>query len=729
MAFDLSTARPIEQTGRYGERVDGTMKGDGFFGPLKAADGSIMTELSIGVNIDGKETEIPLITPALSQEEISKLLAGGEPDEAMVQKSVDFAMNRIRAGKSPFAGPGDRQRKTGFDISTARPVEPTAEQPAVGESLLVGAGRGFKNFIEGVQQIGAMGDVGRAKGLDSGGALGVSDLTGQIRRMDPAVQADEIAGAEQRLRQFTEGAAAERQQFRETPAGQSIPGRVGEFVGEAAPSLVVPGSGAATAGQRIGYNVAAGAGLGGLSFAETEQDRAANVAGGAVLGGAVPEAFALGGRGMNVIRSLFGGKTAEMFQRFGGDELSQQALKRIEAANRLGLQLTPAEATGSAALAARQGRVGVTEPGFEVMSNASKVRRSQEQASIVRFLDDLSEDGTSAARNIRDAAKKVISDEERALSEAARPFYQSAYKQSVPDETMQMLLQDPVISKAYASVMANPIYQRELGEAGAASIKTVDIVKRQLDDSIEEASRAGRKNEARILRDAKSSLVAAADEASPDYKQARQIFAADAPSVQAIKESAIGRIANLDESGLKRVSKVIFDPSETDLGQLSRMRDKFMQEDPAAWRRVIRNELERRLDAAKGDRTASTLYDAALRRDRDLQQFLVATKGLPGSRQAIIDMRRAYKDLLNPITAKTAAAQARSSLDVPRSTAEFIFNAVQNAAGGQYDKAAAEIITSPQWHKELSKALAEKTVQSRGMAFAELLGRAAAANQ
>jgi hypothetical protein len=610
-----------------------------------------------------------------------------------------------------------------------QPQQPTAEQEGILERFAIGAGRGFKNFMEGVQQIGGMGDVARARGLDAGGAMGVSGLEGQIRRMDPAVQADEISEAEQRLRQFTEGAAADRQQFRKTPVGQSIPGRVGEFVGEAAPALVVPASGATTMAGRIPFNVAAGAGLGGLSFAETEQDRAVNVAGGAVFGGAIPEAFALGGRGASMIRSLFGGKTAEMFQRFGGDEVSQQALKRIEAANRLGLNLTPAEATGSPSLAARQGRVGVTEAGFDVMSNAAKVRRSQEQASIVRFLDDLSEDGTSAARNIRDAAKKVISDEERALSEAARPFYQSAYRQSVPDEAMQELLQDPVISRAYASVMANPIYQRELGDAGAASIKTVDIVKRQLDDSIEEASRAGRKNEARILRDAKSSLVAAADEASPDYKQARQIFAADAPSVQAIKESAIGRIANLDESGLKRVSKVIFDPSETDLGQLSRMREKFIQEDPAAWRRIIRNEMERRLDAAKGDRAASTLYDVALRRDRDFQQFLVATKGLPGSRQAIIDMRRAYKDLLNPITAKTAAAQARSSLDVPRSTAEFLFNAVQNAAGGRYDRAAAEIITSPQWHNELSRVLAEKTVQGRGMAFAELLGRVAAANQ
>lgn len=128
MAFDLSTARPVyQQRAEYGERVDGTKKGDGFLGPLKASDGSIITELSIGVNIDGREMEIPLITPALSQAEIARLLAGEEPDDEMVEKSARFAMDRIRAGKSPFAGPDEQQRKTGFDMSTARPVEPTAE--------------------------------------------------------------------------------------------------------------------------------------------------------------------------------------------------------------------------------------------------------------------------------------------------------------------------------------------------------------------------------------------------------------------------------------------------------------------------------------------------------------------------------------------------------------------------------------------------------------------------
>ena len=49
----------------YGLREDGTVKGRGWLGPLKTMDGKTMTEKSIGVEIDGKETLIPLIVKVI----------------------------------------------------------------------------------------------------------------------------------------------------------------------------------------------------------------------------------------------------------------------------------------------------------------------------------------------------------------------------------------------------------------------------------------------------------------------------------------------------------------------------------------------------------------------------------------------------------------------------------------------------------------------------------------
>lgn len=98
-----------EQEARYAEatRADGSPKGDGFLGPLTRPDGRTSTELSAGVNIDGKETEVPLLVPTLTQDEVDYLLDGNKPTDEIVQKAVDHANERISAGQSPFAGSGE----------------------------------------------------------------------------------------------------------------------------------------------------------------------------------------------------------------------------------------------------------------------------------------------------------------------------------------------------------------------------------------------------------------------------------------------------------------------------------------------------------------------------------------------------------------------------------------------------------------------------------------------
>ncbi len=83
-------------------------KGPGFLGTLPAAEGKVSTELSIGVNIDGREIEIPSLVPTLSKEEVNYLLKGGKPTKIIVDKAVAYARKRIVEGKSPFAQEGEQ---------------------------------------------------------------------------------------------------------------------------------------------------------------------------------------------------------------------------------------------------------------------------------------------------------------------------------------------------------------------------------------------------------------------------------------------------------------------------------------------------------------------------------------------------------------------------------------------------------------------------------------------
>jgi hypothetical protein len=92
-----------QPTNNYGLREDGTAKGRGWMGPIKTKDGSVMTEKSIGVNFDGKETLIPLIVPTLNLLEIEKLKRNEQATPEMIKKASDFAKQRMAAGKSIWA--------------------------------------------------------------------------------------------------------------------------------------------------------------------------------------------------------------------------------------------------------------------------------------------------------------------------------------------------------------------------------------------------------------------------------------------------------------------------------------------------------------------------------------------------------------------------------------------------------------------------------------------------
>ena len=148
---------PVELTGKdfatekeqgYGYRNDGTLKGKGFLGELKMKDGSgdVATEMSIGVNINGKEIEIPTITPNLTQDEIDYLLKGNnvldksEKSERIIEKSIAFAKDRIKKGLSPFYEP----------IKQTQPTQ-VSEQP-INQGLKPEKGVVFGSQIEDIRQ-------------------------------------------------------------------------------------------------------------------------------------------------------------------------------------------------------------------------------------------------------------------------------------------------------------------------------------------------------------------------------------------------------------------------------------------------------------------------------------------------------------------------------------------------------------------------------------------------
>jgi len=96
-------------------RSDGSRKSArGFLGPVQnQVDGGTMTEVSIGVEIDGVEQQIPAMVPGLTQDEINTLanmqIEGNAKNipESIQQKAVDHARRRISEGKPVFYQDGE----------------------------------------------------------------------------------------------------------------------------------------------------------------------------------------------------------------------------------------------------------------------------------------------------------------------------------------------------------------------------------------------------------------------------------------------------------------------------------------------------------------------------------------------------------------------------------------------------------------------------------------------
>jgi len=100
----------------YGLRPDGTQKEMGFFGEIvcKEDPETVFTEISVGVNINGTEMDVPTLVPTLTDAELLYMITEGykvSPSEwpsTIIEKASLHAQQRIDAGKSPFAADGEQ---------------------------------------------------------------------------------------------------------------------------------------------------------------------------------------------------------------------------------------------------------------------------------------------------------------------------------------------------------------------------------------------------------------------------------------------------------------------------------------------------------------------------------------------------------------------------------------------------------------------------------------------
>jgi len=410
-------------------------------------------------------------------------------------------------------------------------------------------------------------------------------------------------------------------------------------------------------------------------------------------------------------------------------ELASRGLKRQEAAERLGTSLTPAEATGSPSIAQQQGTLGRTPAGKQIMER-SRAQQSKKQIGAVSNLMRETGPGGEGQRRARKVARDIFQDDISALKEKAAPLYDKAYQEFVAPDEIKPLLRKETFNEFRKKAFKR--FPDELKGYEPNSVKVLDYTKKAIDDARESAIRKGDKNYSRYLTELNNQITTVADEASPAYKQARQVYSEELPFIKELSDSQLGSIAELPDDKLSQVSKILFNPNKTDKFNFERIRSRFIQKNPDAWDRITRNYIEDLVKVTGQEfagqeaqdlisQPGKTFYNKVLKDNNKFKRLLESVSHKPEAQQMLRDMKRAWPDLIPNFKPGTAAAQAKSSLDVARSSAQAKWNAFLNFTGGHFDEVASELITTDEWVNQMRKVLNEPKGPQQQNLFTNLM--------
>lgn len=260
---------------------------------------------------------------------------------------------------------------------------------------------------------------------------------------------------------------------------------------------------------------------------------------------------------------------------------------------------------------------------------------------------------------------------------AAQPIYDRVMRPDavVPDEKFASLVQDPYIAQAIGKVRENPLYG--MAELPPNSLPVLDATKKQLDDLIGAAKRAGANNEARLLTQKKDAILSLADEAFPDYRLARDAWSGPAQSVEALE---LGR-------------NILKESAEVTAAQIKNLPQNDREFFKAGVVRAIKDAADNTQDGA--DITKRFFNKPALR--EKLQAAFDTPAEFEAFEKAMKAERAMYDNaqFINPRAGSKTAPTGEDVADIRKNpVVQFVtdtfrqgpFQAVGNAAGNLYDR-------------------------------------------
>ena len=355
---------------------------------------------------------------------------------------------------------------------------PSNGAPREAPSFLGELGTSAKAFgtgvAQGVRRTGEM--VGRA-GIKAAGQLG-------IERPEIAQKAVSMMDRDMLASQ----AEQDRQNQQQYPGFQT-PLKTGQFVGEVAPYAAIPGGATGGLLRRVTTGAIGGAAGGYVND---------NTLLGTILGGGVPGVL---GMLKGLKGKLFPGKTkaAQEITSEVARTGAQQTDETLAAAKRVGVSVTPAEATGSPILET-----------MEKGARVSKAKQAEISSNITARSDILN-------KKTRQLAEDMVPEGDEVAAATANKLYKEVDATPVETSILERLKQNPIIKRALSVIRKDPTYRADLQKTG--TVGELRAANDYISDQIQGAAKKAKAN----LVDTRVKLTEELDAIAPAYREARSI--------------------------------------------------------------------------------------------------------------------------------------------------------------------------------------------------------------
>ena len=380
-------------------------------------------------------------------------------------------------------------------------------------------------------------------------------------------------------------------------AGPAIPATLGGAAGVISAPLIATGP----AGAAASIAMTAGAGAAGEAMRQKigEQLTGDPVSAKAILAeGALSGAAQ--GLGAGLVKFM-GRNVARDIGRIKAGET--QRLQQL--AGREGISLTPAELTNLPSLKAQQKALGNIAGTSDDLAEFYAKRAGQAEEAVGRRLEAISpvESTEVAGGAIRSAAERAMSDVAAERAAKARPLYERAFREAGDVDVNPVLdYIDTQLKTAKGDVKSQLQKARSFlmsGDQVDTSIEGLHQAKLAIDDVIQSRGETSIGNVAKArLQQVQNRLLRQIDEASPDYAEARKIFADLSPEVTKVREGLVGVIADLDDRNLQKAASSLFNPEKVGPLSVREAKSKLTKADPDAWNAIKRAWLQENWEKA-----------------------------------------------------------------------------------------------------------------------------------